>query len=341
MPESGHWEDDGRCKELVARALAKLPSDHRDWCGIRTSCGVIDHLIVGPTGVWLIAAAPADPPISVRHGQLLRGEVDAQDLIDSVERQAAIAAAYVGLPVRPILAVPGLVVGDARLMVSQVRLAPATKVVDYITNAPSEMPPERLFETRYRVDIWQGESNSLVMRASAAEPTRQPSAPVAAPTRKLTVNRAVEMALFLAIIGVLLWVSVDGTRRQHVATWATDPVGAVLGESTSRSGEISDPGLPDLGPVEGDFVCSETTGSYWLQISVTDFDAGKTHLAVSLDGVERYLGEFGTFEPIEAVAGIAPGAPITLAVRWQPSSASAPQDLKRAFRAPSDPCPSE
>ncbi|MCB1282841.1 MAG: hypothetical protein M9952_01865 [Microthrixaceae bacterium] len=340
MRDSSHWNDGEHSSELVSRALSGLKSEYRDWPGIRTSWGVIEHLIVGPTGVWLVASASNDPPVSVRDGRLVRGDFDAQCLIESVERQAAIAAAYVGLPVRPILAIPGLVVGDGQMTVCQVRLAPATKVVEYITTAPVEMPPERLFETRYRIDIWQGESNSLTMPHTAAR-VDVSATPKRDRSRRATVNRMVEMALFIAIVGTVIWVSTDRNRRDQVASWATDPVGVVLGEPTDETTEIDGFPLADLGPVGGTFMCDEGAGTYRLQFSVTDAEAGRTHLAIRIDGLDRYLGEFGTLDPVEALSGIAPGAPITLAVEWRPDSKSTNQHLERSFRAPDDPCPSE
>ncbi len=81
-----------RGETSVSRLLARLPEEYHVFNGVRFYAGDIDHVVVGPTGVFVVETKVYAGTISSRAGQLTRnGEPLERDLV----RQATAETTYV------------------------------------------------------------------------------------------------------------------------------------------------------------------------------------------------------------------------------------------------------
>jgi hypothetical protein len=79
-----------RGEESVARALGFLPAAYRVYHGLSAGGGDYDHVVVGPTGVFLVETKSWNGRISVRDGVLLyNGEMPDRPPLEQVKSAAA------------------------------------------------------------------------------------------------------------------------------------------------------------------------------------------------------------------------------------------------------------
>jgi hypothetical protein len=81
---------------------------------------IIDHLVIGPAGIYALGSQWWDPRLAARAksagGQLFHGPVSQAALLEDTQRRAAEAAALIGAEARTYVSVrPGLVVYGSRL----------------------------------------------------------------------------------------------------------------------------------------------------------------------------------------------------------------------------------
>lgn len=113
---------------VTAQLLARLPRrfvvlhDRRQ----PGSRGNIDHLVVGPSGIWVVDSKARRAPLQVRRGQVWAGE----HAIDPgpAARQAACVERALGVPVAAIVAVHGQGLRRRGKKVDGVRIIPAGRL---------------------------------------------------------------------------------------------------------------------------------------------------------------------------------------------------------------------
>ena len=112
--EAGAWQAGADGERRVAGELAKLPSTwrvlHDRLLRPDRSLANIDHLVVGPSGVYLIDAKNWAGGVSVHDGTLWQhnGNIHCKRAaLEQVHRFAAEVERTVALPVTPVLALPG------------------------------------------------------------------------------------------------------------------------------------------------------------------------------------------------------------------------------------------
>jgi hypothetical protein len=89
-----------------------------------------DHLVVGPTGVWLVGARDFPYPLSLGHrGGLWTGWYPVSDVLVEAKRAAAGVAAVLGTPVEPVVAVHTAPVPGRHLVNDGVHVVDATRAL--------------------------------------------------------------------------------------------------------------------------------------------------------------------------------------------------------------------
>lgn len=130
VPDPERWLRGAAGEEATARVLARLPAKRwvvRHDLPVPGSRANIDHLVVGPTGVWCIDTKTTRAPVRAAWRTVRFGDrrLDA----GPVRWEAQVAADRLGVPVRPLIVVHGRglrrrggrsggvrVVGPARLL---------------------------------------------------------------------------------------------------------------------------------------------------------------------------------------------------------------------------------
>jgi hypothetical protein len=143
------WRTGAVGEEMTAAALAALPAgafvvlhDRRK----PRSRANIDHLVVGPTGVWVVETKNYGGSLAVRDGDLWIGGRRKTAFIDQVKSQAgAVSTALGGVPVLPIICVHRAdfpLLGRAELR--GVRIVGSHGLVEAISTAPIVLRPDEV-----------------------------------------------------------------------------------------------------------------------------------------------------------------------------------------------------
>ena len=89
-----------------------------------------DHLVVGPTGVWLVAARDFPYPLSLGHrGGLWTGWHPVSDCLEEAKRAATAVGSVLRTPVEPVVAVHTAAVPGRRLLSDGVHVVDATRAL--------------------------------------------------------------------------------------------------------------------------------------------------------------------------------------------------------------------
>lgn len=114
----------------------------------------IDHIVVGPTGVWVVETKSYAGEVRVRGGRLTVGGRRKDAFIDEVGReQAAVAVAIGGLIVTPVIVIHRAQFPLIRAVeVGSVRVLPPRTLADHIRRAPVTLAPAQVGEIAARLD---------------------------------------------------------------------------------------------------------------------------------------------------------------------------------------------
>ena len=89
-----------------------------------------DHLVVGPTGVWLVASRDFPYPLTVGHrGGLWTGWHPVSEVLQEAQRAAATVAGVLHSPVEPVVAVHTAAVPGRHLVSDGVHVVDATRAL--------------------------------------------------------------------------------------------------------------------------------------------------------------------------------------------------------------------
>jgi hypothetical protein len=89
-----------------------------------------DHLVVGPTGVWLVGSRDFPYPLSVGHrGGLWTGWHPVSDCLEEAQRAAAAVAGVLQTSVEPVVAVHRVAVPGRHLLRNGVHVVDATRAL--------------------------------------------------------------------------------------------------------------------------------------------------------------------------------------------------------------------
>jgi len=100
-----------------------------------------DHLVVGPTGVWLVGSRDFPYPLSRGHrGGLWTGCYPVVEVVDDARNSAAAVARLLSTPVEAVLAVHTAPVPDRRLLTDGVHVVDAPRVlVPLLRDSPATL----------------------------------------------------------------------------------------------------------------------------------------------------------------------------------------------------------
>jgi len=127
-PDPGRWGRGAEAEVATAQLLGRLPRRFVVLHDRRRpgASGNIDHLVLGPTGVFVVDSKARRAALKVRRGQVWAGD----HAIDPgpAARQAAYVERALGVPVAAIVAVHGLGFRRRGRKVDGVRIIPADRL---------------------------------------------------------------------------------------------------------------------------------------------------------------------------------------------------------------------
>ncbi|MFN0026054.1 MAG: nuclease-related domain-containing protein [Acidimicrobiales bacterium] len=132
------WEDGAKGEERTAAHLAELPAGFHvfhDLC-VPGSDANIDHLVVGPTGVWLIDTKAYRAPLRLSGGTLWHGKYPVRRELDAMAGYVVATTSVLRVPLIPVLSfVDGVIPAGARQL-NGVHLVALEQLHHLITSAP-------------------------------------------------------------------------------------------------------------------------------------------------------------------------------------------------------------
>ena len=145
--------------------------------GRRPSPHVLDHLVVGPGGVFAIVTRRFAVPITTRDGQLWVGDVTLADELVAVLRGSQSLANALGTPVAPVMAFHGdTLPAEAPAASEGVLLCPVGDVAAVVARFPHTMllPHERSGLVEQVLPLMISPGTSTRRQQAAPSPPREP-----------------------------------------------------------------------------------------------------------------------------------------------------------------------
>jgi hypothetical protein len=132
---SRHWAAGARSERATGRLLEAL--EPAGFAVVQLD----DHLVVGPTGVWLVASRDFPYPLSLGHrGGLWTGWHPVSEVLDEARRCGDAVAGVLQTPVEPVVAVHTAAVPGRHLLNGGVHVVDATRaLVPLLRNRPPSL----------------------------------------------------------------------------------------------------------------------------------------------------------------------------------------------------------
>jgi hypothetical protein len=142
LPDPDRWARGAAAEVATARLLVRLPRRFVVLHDRRApgSQGNIDHIVIGPSGVWVIDSKARRADLRIRRGQVWAGA----HVIDPAPaaRQAEQVARLLGVPVRAVVAVHGRGLRRRGKKVGDVRILPAPRLVRRLRRGRQRPQPD-------------------------------------------------------------------------------------------------------------------------------------------------------------------------------------------------------
>lgn len=149
------WRKGADGEVQTARVLDRLPRSFsvRHDLPMPGSRANIDHVVIGPTGVFTIETKRYASGVRIRHGRVVAGGAARSGIVTQAQRQATAVSDRLGRPVTPLIVVHGGVdvgwFGSA--VVDGVRICSPGRLCKAITKASNQMSGDEIADALARL----------------------------------------------------------------------------------------------------------------------------------------------------------------------------------------------
>ncbi|MFN8051042.1 MAG: nuclease-related domain-containing protein [Acidimicrobiales bacterium] len=305
-----NWAKGAEGERSTADELLRLPYGYHVIHGLKKgqSNADVDHLVIGPTGVWVIDSKAWHGQLTAGDGTLWRGRHPIRKEISSVEQQASYARNVLGFDVNPVLCFVGTKLPRPAQMVGRVRVVELPALIEHLTAGQITMLPEHITAALERAGRWR-QRPPTIPRASATPSIKRERRRKAAdvprksnranrPTRaSSTAIRKASTQLFgLALRAAVLVIAVVILAAIYKAV---ERSGTDLFTPSSTTTTLVGPGYLSVS-----VSCPAPNGGYRLVGHPKPPLGEKIRVSATIDGAPHFLGEFSTYmtaPPIERV----------------------------------------
>ena len=143
-------------EEATERALKSLPTDYTVFQGLRVgpTGGDIDHLVVGPTGVWVLDTKRWTGRVTVSNGELYQGgSARTKHLVD-LHGQAEYAGSVLGTPVNAVMCFVDTDLDRDAQMVGRSRVMTLDGFMRHLAEQPRQLSSADISRIAERADSW-------------------------------------------------------------------------------------------------------------------------------------------------------------------------------------------
>jgi hypothetical protein len=322
---AANWARGAAGERTTERALMALPPTYHIFHGLKTarSGSDIDHVVIGPSGIWVVDTKDWSGVAEVRDGDLKCGRYSRANHVDSVQRQATLVRERLGFDAAPMLCFVGELRPRPAMMIGRVRLVTVDSIAAHIRAGTITMGEDDLRTAIDRARSWKERPQQFAAKPAppvATAPTRRGARssarpPVVAPpdltppnlrrtSGPSTLKRLGLALCLLAAVGTVIG-ALDS--RRHAADDRDADVTDSAAVGTSLTGTPSGP-APTPGFLRVSIDCPVPGGGYELDSRVPASAPGSVRVSATIAGVPRYLGEIPRFTHAPAITGVGPGA---------------------------------
>ena len=275
-----------------------LPSSYRVAHGLRMGKRRkdIDHVVLGPSGVWVIDSKHWSGELTAGKGTLWRGRTPIRKETDSVEEQAAYARQVLGLTANPVLCFIGTRLPRPAQMVGRARVISLEALVPHIEAGDAVLTEAQVDAAFDKVRAWRKNPPEPEVRRGE---TPKPATSGRSPGR--AVLRFTMMALIvLFVTGAVATTGVVALR----ALWNTFEED--LTPTAGRSGGSTTTTLAGQDLFATGVTCPAPGSGYTIDGRAANVSPGRIRVTSTIAGEQTFLGELTSFLPIEPLTGLVP-----------------------------------
>lgn len=302
--------------------------------------GDIDHLVIGPTGVWVIDTKNWSGNLTAGNGMLWRGRQPIRKEIAGVEAQAAHAQSVLGLAANPVLCFVNTGLPRPAQMVGRTRVVSLDALVPHLQSSPSVLSSQDVDLAARKVEAWkrnppasqsttQAASRTDVTPASSSESLKsQPSVePKGISGRSMGL---VLLAAFLVFGFIQSRSDEKGSVGDRRANEATSPTVTAAPTTPSTA--------PPPAYFSAQVECLTPGGGYTVKGHAGMLTNQRIRVTATIGGAPLYLGEFSTFQRVPPIPGQAPSSSVGFDIQSVDLSGQAGETYRVDVVMPDAPC---
>lgn len=347
LASAGRWERGAQGEAAVAAVLRGLPPIYTVLHDLQVpgSRANIDHLVIGPAGVFVVDAKHWSQPLRVSDGMIWRGRYPIRKELEVVTWEARQAAAALGVPVHPMLCFVGSHLPTPTVDLGPVRATTDTALVAAICAGTAgyditDISRITLLAHRHLPRAGQAPAASRSTHRSPATRPRprrrkRTSTPRHHTPKPRNTHRGTPPLLgplaSLVVAGVLL------LNAPTISRALSDLVEQFLPDAATTAGPA--PSAPPVS-INGDFSCPAAGAGWALTFAWPgDGPAGGYELATSSDLTNwtPLASWTSSAQTAPRIDGVAPGAAVHVRAIALAAGATPPPTVG-TFRSPSSSC---
>lgn len=337
------WGRGSDGQRATAAALTALPADTHFFHGLpigRTG-DEVDHLVVGPTGVWVIGSLRWTGPVTTTpDGMVWLGGTPVSAEVDRMTERAAYARQAMRGEVRPVLCIVGVHLPQPVSRIGGVEVVDVDWLVSIITSQPTVLTEGDTTSAVQAAARWRVQPPEAIRirwdsgapAAPAAVPPRSIPSTALPPERSrhhlspshVMAAAAVVAVSMLALIGYLL-----------TADRGTVP--ALTSDVATISGRVVATDVPGYGALRVEVVCA-AGGGFELIGHVQAVHDGRVRISATVADEGRYLGEYTSLQRTPTIAVGSVDTVTGFAVQRVDRAGRGGDVSEFEVRTPADPC---
>lgn len=334
------WRRGSEAQRATAAALTALPAHTHFFHGLpigRTGDDV-DHLVIGPTGVWAIGSLQwSGPATTTPDGMLWLGTTPVSVEADHMSSRAEYARHALAGEVRPVLCVVGAQLPQAVHRINGVDVVDADWLVSLLTSHPTILSTVEVDAAIHAATRWRVQPPDHVperwvppiFESSRALPPPPPQRFDRDPRRvsasQVMIAATVVAVSMLGLIGYLL-------------TADRGTVSAFPQTASMASGRVVVTDVPGYGALRVEVICPAEGGRFDLVGHVQGVYDGRVRISTTVGGEGRYLGEFSSLQRTPVISVLATATDTTFSVQRVDRAGRGGEVSTFAVTTPAEPC---
>lgn len=328
------WQKGVDGERATADELMKLPTTFHIIHGLKKGPGRgdIDHLVIGPTGVWVIDSKNDAGELTAGKGTLWNGRYPITNKVEAVEAQARYAREVLGADTNPVLCFVQAKLPRPAQMVGRVRVLELGSLSEHIMAGQVTMLPEHVQAAVERVGDWLRRPPATGSATPGSSRRPAGSSSLAPPPMPSAIVRNRRSPLVSLVAGLLVLALLVGACSLAIAAFTT------ASRNLASSSDTTTTTLVGPGYLAVQVDCPAPNGGHRLNPRVRNSPSGPIRVSAIVDGTPQYLGEFVNGQPLPPIEGMAPATTVGFDVQLVDAVGQGGPSYRVDVTTPATPC---